>query len=159
MTCVGLLGLAVGHGFAQETAGAGKGGKEGGPAKKQKEDAAIQRGLKKLGQYVGDPIGNGGVGGQTNLYFLWSVERVGVLYNLKTIGNKDWYDWASKILLRQQARNGSWWTRGYAGSSSTIDTCLALLILKRTNLVRDLTDSLHMLAITDPDGSSRASGR
>jgi hypothetical protein len=159
MTCVGLLGLAMGHGFAQETAADAKDKQEGIHAKERKQDPSIQRGLKKLGQYVGNASGIRRFAGQLDLYFLWSVERVGVLYNLKTIGNKDWYAWASQSLLATQEKNGSWWTRGYHGSSTTIDTCLALLILRRTNLVPDLTENLRMLAITDPDAASRASGR
>jgi hypothetical protein len=158
MTCVGLLGLAVGHGFAQETAAATRDVKGSDTPKPRAKDPAIQRGLKKLGEYVGSPARNGKVPRSGNLYFLWSVERVGVLYNLKTIGNKDWYAWASQLLVTNQRANGSWGMGGYHGASPTIDTCFALLILSRTNLVQDLTDNLRMLAITDPD-ASRASGR
>jgi hypothetical protein len=148
MTCVGLLGLAVGHGSAQET----------GADRKRQEDPAIQLGLKALGEYIGSPASRGKAG-LVDLYFLWSLERVGVLYNLKTIGNKDWYAWASRSLLAHQNANGSWWTRGYHGSSPTIDTCLALLVLKRTNLVADLTENLRMLVIRDPEAASRAGSR
>jgi len=156
MTCVGLLGLAVSHGFAQEIAAAMKNAKDVAPPKKGEEDLAIQRGLKKLGQYVGTPTRTRLPGGMFDLYTLWSIERVGVLYNLKTIGNKDWYAWAAQLLLTHQNPNGSWWARGYPGSSTTIDTCFALLILRRVNLVQDLTDNLRMLAITDPDSGTRA---
>jgi hypothetical protein len=159
MTCVGLLGLAVGHGFAQETGVSANVEADMNNTKVREQDPAIQRGLQKLGQYVGSPDRNRRVGGPVNLYFLWSLERVGVLYNLKTIGNKDWYGWAAQLLQTTQNADGSWWTRGYHGSSNTIDTCLALLILQRTNLVQDLTENLRILAITDPDAGSRASGR
>jgi len=158
MTCVGLLGLAIGHGFAQETAAGLKDAKDAGKFKKGERDQLIQRGLKKLGQYIGTPNRARLAGGILDLYTLWSIERVGVLYNLKTIGNKDWYGWAGQLLLAHQNPNGSWWARGYHGSSTTIDTCFALLILRRANLVQDLTENLRMLAITDPDGSSRATG-
>jgi len=43
-----------------------------------------------------------------NLYFLWSVERVAVLYDLKTIGGKDWYGWGAQILLANQRGAGNW---------------------------------------------------
>jgi hypothetical protein len=157
MTCVGLLGLAIGHGFAQEIAAANKNKRDGNNPKQPEQDAAIQRGLKMLGQFVDHPTGKRVGRGPVDLYFLWSVERVGVLYNLKTIGNKDWYGWATEVLLANQNANGSWWTRGYHQSTTTIDTCLALLILKRTNLVQDLTENLRVLAITDPD-AARAKG-
>jgi hypothetical protein len=89
MTCVGLLGLAVGHGLAQETAAAAHDLKGADAAKPRVEDSAIRRGLKKLSAFVGSPAPTGKVGWSSNLYFLWSLERIGVLYDLKTIGNKD----------------------------------------------------------------------
>ncbi len=76
MTCVGLIGLAMGHGVDADI------GKE-----KANHDAAIAAGLGKLGTYIDTPA-------QPNLYFLWSLERVAMLYDLKTIGGKDWYAWA-----------------------------------------------------------------
>jgi hypothetical protein len=87
-----------------------------------------------------------------NLYFLWSVERVAMLYNLKTIGGKDWYDWGAQLLVQNQLAEGSWRSKQYHGSAPIIDTCFALLFLKRSNLVQDLTDNLRLfMAITDPD--------
>jgi hypothetical protein len=146
MTCVGLLGLAMGHGFAQDTGNGVK--KEGNLPKPLDPDLFIQRGLQKLGQTVGNPK-------ERNLYFLWSVERVGVLYGLKTIGNTDWYAWESNLLLSRQHRDGHWDVGGYPEHSYTLDTCLALLILKRTNLVQDLADLLRRRAIADPDAARR----
>jgi len=78
------------------------------------------------------------------LYYLWSLERVGVLYKLHAMDGKDWYAWGEKMLLDNQEPNGSWQVGGYPGSSPTIDTCFALLFLKRVNLTSDLTDKLHM---------------
>jgi hypothetical protein len=163
MTCVGLLGLAMGHGSAQEMRAAAKN-----PAKKAKEprvtpasameDPAIQRGLKKLGTYVGNPTGVKTVRLQ-DLYALWSVERVAVLYNLKTIGGKDWYGWAAEMLLANQHPDGHWHSGQYPGSNPTTDTCFALLILKRSNLVQDLSESLGtFITITDPDVAGRPGG-
>ena len=90
-----------------------------------------------------------------DLYFLWSVERVAMLYNLPTIGNKDWYSWGVSILLPNQKDNGAWRSTGYPGhghANNTIDTCFALLFLKRSNLVHDLTENLMLyMAISDPD--------
>ena len=158
MTCVGLLGLAIGHGFAQETAAGLKSPKEAAPPRRGEQDPAIQRGLQRLGEYLDAPQRIRLAGGQIDLYTLWSIERVGVLYDLKTIGTKDWYAWSARLLVANQNADGSWWGRGYHGSSPTIDTCLALLILKRTNLVQDLSESLRLLGITEPDIDSRVSG-
>ncbi len=79
---------------------------------------------------------------QRDLYFLWSVERVGVLYDLPTIGRKDWYRWGAEMLVANQKPQGNWADGGYPGTNLVIDTCLALLFLKRGNLVADLTTKL-----------------
>lgn len=137
MTCVGLLGLAMGHGLT----GAAD-AKKTAPA-----DPAITRGLRVLGAAL-EP------GNFRNLYFLWSVERVAVLYNLRTIGNKDWYSLGADHLLAAQQADGSWAQSGYFGSTAPLDTCFAVLFLKRANLVQDLTDRLP-LAITIEDPHAR----
>jgi hypothetical protein len=77
-----------------------------------------------------------------NLYFLWSVERVAVLYDLQTIGGKDWYRWGAEILVANQGPHGNWANGGYHGASPVLDTSLALLFLKRANLAKDLTNKL-----------------
>lgn len=85
-----------------------------------------------------------------NYYFLWSIERVGVLCNLDTIGGKDWYRWGVNLLLPAQRPDGSWLGRGNGGSP-VIDTSMALLFLKRSDLLPDLRQSLQKrLKITDP---------
>ena len=153
MTCVGLLGLAMGHGSSPDQAGA-KGPKVAG--KSTAEDPAIQNGLKALGTYIGKPFPDKIKPPMENLYFLWSVERVAMLYNLKTIGGKDWYGWGAQLLVHNQLAEGSWRSKPYHGSAPTIDTCLALLFLKRSNLVQDLTDNLRLfMAITDPDAHKK----
>ena len=156
MTCVGLLGLAVGRGSGPEDA------KTAGLAEKSKPvDEGIASGLRALGRYMEDPYdlrGDGlgakdftlGPKGSLNLYFLWSVERVGVLLNLKTIGGKDWYRWGVDLLLPAQKDDGSWIGRGN-GISPVIDTSMALLFLKRSDLLPDLRETLQKrLKITDP---------
>lgn len=77
-------------------------------------------------------------GGRLNdrdLYFLWSLERVGVVYGLQKIGNVDWYAVGSDILIPHQHADGSW----SGGHSDEVDTSFALLFLARSNLVRDLS--------------------
>jgi hypothetical protein len=134
MTCAGLIGLAMGHGVSADL------GKD-----KAKRDPAIQKGLSSLGRAVGKP-------GPPNLYFLWSVERVAMLYDLKTIGGKDWYAWGSKTLLANQQADGSWTDGQYPGANDFSDSCFALLFLKRSNLVPDLTENLRLfMVIRDPE--------
>ena len=79
-----------------------------------------------------------------NLYFLWSVERVGVIFNLKKIGGQDWYTWGSEILVANQDANGSWAEGRFHGSHPVVNTSFALLFLKRANLAKDLTAKLQI---------------
>jgi hypothetical protein len=119
-----------------------------------------------LGNYMNDPVDTRGImhtvpsgpKGTPNYYFLWSVERVGVLLNLKTIGGKDWYRWGVDLLLPAQLPDGSWVGRG-SGGSPVIDTCFALLFLKRSDLLPDLRETLHKrLKIVDPLETPKSPG-
>jgi hypothetical protein len=131
MTCVGLLGLAVGLGLDQAPAGG-----------RAAQDPRLLAGFVALSRNVGVPAGRTQGLPMENLYFLWSVERVAVLYDLQTIGGKDWYRWGAEILVANQQQFGNWADGGYIGSSPVLDTCLALLFLKRANLAADLTRKL-----------------
>jgi hypothetical protein len=146
MTCAGLLGLAVGR-------AAGDG------AEAADKDPAIARGLQFLGKKVQKPGGvkkpakghavplKIGVKANGDLYWLWSVERVGVIYSLPTIGGKDWYAWGAGLLVAAQADDGSW----YGGQGHVVDTCFALLFLQRVNVAKDLTRQLRMMGrVRDP---------
>jgi hypothetical protein len=103
------------------------------------ERPAIQAQIKSLddarlmkGTYIGaDAWGD--------LYFLWSVERAAVIFGLRTINGKDWYEWGADVLLKNQKEDGSWRDR-FPG---ICDTCFALLFLKRANVAKDLTDKLR----------------
>ena len=81
-----------------------------------------------------------------DLYFLWSLERVGVLFDLKKIEGKDWYAWGRAPLLERQQDDGSWKDGHYVGNSVVLDTCFALLFLKQANLAGDLTPKLRLLS-------------
>jgi hypothetical protein len=151
MTCAGLLGLAVAQGSATDAAvEAGK------PAPDLTNDRNVKRGLAALATAIGTPAGKDGkipsVGGKS-FYFFWSLERVGVILDLDTIGGKDWYAWGSEILVANQAADGSW--SGLYGP--TVDTCFALLFLKRANLARDLTATLEG-KVADPSEVTLKSG-
>ncbi|HEV3443682.1 MAG TPA: hypothetical protein VG099_03510, partial [Gemmataceae bacterium] len=94
---------------------------------KKLDNAAELRGLLFGGDNWGD------------LYFLWSLERMAVIYDLKKVGDVDWHEWGIDIILRAQTPDGSWQER-FPGLP---DTCFALLFLKRANIVKDLTDKLR----------------
>jgi hypothetical protein len=153
MTCAGLLGLAMGYGCANEAVlRTDPDSKESKKVKTKKaahdpgKDPAVRAGLQALGTTIGLPAAQtklpvpvipSGLG-QRIYYFMWSLERVAVAYDLRTIGHKDWYAWGSEILLASQAADGTW----QAEYGAPVDTCFALLFLRRANLARDLTASL-----------------
>ncbi len=185
MTCVGMLGLAVGHGLAYEAALRERpqfsndvlilaefcrvqvqvsgifSSSPSGPfhvlpwlplkpvelpdiykrpnLKAAQDDPLVQKGFAALSKTLGKPVGRTTTLPQGNLYFLWSVERVGVLYNRRMIDDKDWYGWGAEKLIANQQPDGSWTNGMYVGHTPTVDTCLALLFLKKVNLVEDLT--------------------
>jgi hypothetical protein len=160
MTCVGLLGLAVGRGTEFELLHLGSTLQGSAVQKLTAEDDGIQKGLKRLGRAIGAPAGRTTDIRQPNLYFLWSVERVAVLYGLPTIGNKNWYQWGAETLLANQHQNGSWSGGQYHQAHPVIDTCFALLFLKRANLAPDLSDNLRrFVPVVDPDRRSSSDGK
>jgi hypothetical protein len=135
MTCAGLIGLAVGHGLAQPR-------QAGQPV----QDAQIVKGLIALSSSIGQPVDHRGMVPMQSLYFLWSLERVAVLYNLPTISGKDWYRWGAQVLVRNQQSEGFWAGGLFLGFNPPLDTSLALLFLKRSNLAKDLTAKLTFSA-------------
>ena len=58
-----------------------------------------------------------------HIYYLYGVERAGMLYGTDLIGTRDWYDEGARWLIDHQADNGSW--------RNETDTCFAILFLKR----------------------------
>ena len=57
------------------------------------------------------------------LYYMYALERVGMLYGTERIGSHEWYPEGAKVLLEEQKDNGSW--------DNVRDTCFAILFLKR----------------------------
>jgi hypothetical protein len=177
MTCVGLLGLAIGFALGINPPDDGAAEPEPPPPppmemvasrrvtrlgcikfsdvvdpEPPKVQAAVQkhpkqnrmvRGFTALSGMIGRPSGRMENLPMQNLYFLWSVERVGELYGVRMIGDKDWYRWGAEILVANQNPHGGWEKGGdYHGADVHVNTCLALLFLKRANLVSDLTTRL-----------------
>lgn len=57
-------------------------------------------------------------------YYLYGLERVGMLYGTDRIGSHDWFDEGGRWLLDHQESNGSW-------NRNVLETCFALLFLRR----------------------------
>ena len=70
-----------------------------------------------------------------NFYGMYSMEKVGDLGEIKTIGEHDWYLEMSDYLLNRQENEGKWGEgeADYHGQSDRLNTSLALLILKRAS--------------------------
>jgi hypothetical protein len=135
MTCAGLLGVLAGHGAAADVR------KRRDPKAEPRDvskDKVLKAGLAALGGVIGEPTGDprkAAAAGRA-YYFLWSLERVAVILDLKTIGKKDWYGWGAEVLLANQQGDGTW--RGEYGDCGA-DTAFALLFLKKSNLATDLS--------------------
>jgi len=164
MTCAGLLGLATGIGRREERRMQAVVPKKPEPEPKPKDeenpffrpvpkpepkkapepkkpagdlrDRAVERGMDRLAAMLADErVGRGGRLNERDFYFLWSLERVGVVYGLQKIGRTDWYAFGTDLLIPNQNRDGSW----NGASSGGVDTAFAVLFLARSNLVRDLS--------------------
>jgi hypothetical protein len=149
--------------------GAGGAPGRGGPPRDLGKDTVVRKGLVALGSAIGKPLDQLGNPLSGNLpmnnpllgapgaaatrppsrgdpnntnrgyYVLFSLERVAMVYDLETIGKKNWYDWGADALVRSQNNDGSW--KGEY-SQAGADTCFALLFLRRANLAKDLTATL-----------------
>jgi hypothetical protein len=109
----------------------------------RRRKAAVDRGLSALGRILAQNRAGGGSGanshgGVDDLYFYWSVERVGVAYNLERIGGVDWYEWGAPNVIATQAADGSW----ASSYGNEVGTSFAILFLTRANFAVDLTAKL-----------------
>lgn len=81
------------------------------------------------------------IGPQSDIYYLWSLERVCVALGLHDLDGFDWYAAGAGELLRRQQADGGWaneiWGR-------LPNTCLALLFLRKANLAFELDRVLRL---------------
>jgi hypothetical protein len=150
MGCAGLLGIAVGRGSRYELSYPDKPAQDSVLRKLATEDEAVRRALAGLGRTIGEPAGRTAELPPQNLYFLWSLGRVALIYDLRTIENKDWYLWGAEILLANQENNRYWTNGGYQGTHPVLDTCFALLFLKRAKLFPELGPPGRVVAVVKP---------
>jgi hypothetical protein len=103
--------------------------------KSWKSDRAVTEGMKwldanySMSQNVGPceiaPVPDGWL-----YYYLYALERAGLLYDTTFIGKHDWYLDGYKTLLAAQKGDGSWDKSHFI--KPTWDTCFAILFLKRS---------------------------
>jgi hypothetical protein len=119
-------------------------------------DRAVQLALAGLGQHVAESaragrgalvIANEGQHGRHDLYFLWSLERVGVIFGVEKLGGVNWYEAGAHSLVLTQARDGSWGTG--PGYGPEVGTAFAVLFLCRSNLARDLSSKVQKEVSTE----------
>lgn len=151
MTCAGLVALATHRGATQQRIG--RHTAEGSPTSRGRQselsklerpaadDPIVRAALAGIGQSLVDANRNQNADINADLYFCWSLERVGMIYGLRKIGGIDWYEWGSHRLLyrKMQAADGHWEGRGKWPYSGSVGTSFAILFLSRTNVAEDLT--------------------
>ena len=145
MTCVGLIALAIGRGLKLPTPGS--------PIASG-TDVHLLRGLSALARRIGKPTGEmHNRREMEDLYFLWSLERAAMLFDLLDVRGKDWYRWGAEILVVNQKKDGWWPDPPFEKKPppriayrATLCTSFALLFLKRSHPMRDLTAKLPFTA-------------
>jgi hypothetical protein len=116
-----------------------------------RKDAAVRAGMNWLGARWTVTENPGPTeleeGAKVELYYyLYAVERLGMLCGLEKISGRDWYPEGAKAILEAQRKDGSW-DDGAARSCATWDTCFAILFLKKATRA--------LVASEDPKGKVR----
>lgn len=70
---------------------------------------------------------NPGLGHVWHYYYLYGVERAGVIGRFRNLGTTDWYLEGARLLLQDQRNDGAF-------PGGLVDTCFALLFLKRASV-------------------------
>lgn len=138
------------------------------PADKQLEDrldVAINDGLCWLGQYfsvAGNPKVDGVIG-SWHYYYLYGLERAGILARTEAMGEHFWYLEGAQFLVAQQSEeDGSW---GAPGDRQFTSTAYAILFLKRATTPVDVPLKVPKPVITGGgngpviDGPSNGGGQ
>jgi hypothetical protein len=96
-------------------------------------DQCVWDGFAWLAQHWSVVQNPGGTRGHI-LYYLYGIERVGTLGLYTKIVSHDWYAEGSAVLVRIQRADGSWETQTEVPPCDVIETCLALLFLRRSTV-------------------------
>jgi len=71
-------------------------------------------------------------GGSFVYYYLYALERAGMMYGTETFGSHAWYPEGAKYILDSQNPDGSWKGRARIDENGPVaDTCFAILFLRR----------------------------
>jgi len=100
-----------------------------------KKDKLVQSAMAWMGKHFSVTANSGGPahGGQGPTawlsYYLYALERLGILYGTERIGAHDWYAEGAKVILEAQKPDGSW--ESSSNKKPVWDTCFAVLFLKK----------------------------
>lgn len=68
-------------------------------------------------------------------YYLYALERAGMIYGTETFGSHAWYPEGAKYILDSQNPDGSWKSRARNDENGPVaDTCFAILFLRRATV-------------------------
>jgi len=101
----------------------------------RRKDSAIKSGLSWLNEHWSVTANEGPVEFDSSskteyYYFLYALERAGMLLDVPAVGKHDWYGEGAAAILAAQKADGSWYG-GAKRCNSTWDTCFAILFLKK----------------------------
>jgi VWFA-related protein len=131
MTCAGLMGLAISAArpkLAERQTARARGAALAKDPAFVRALAAVTRDARRIGR-------------SSDVYYLWSLERVCVALGLRDLDGLDWYAVGARELLRRQEDSGAWPESRWG---SLPDTCLALLFLRKANLAFELDRVLRL---------------
>jgi Ca-activated chloride channel family protein len=131
MTCAGLMGLAI--------AAARPSLAERLTAKARGAALAADPAFVAALQAVGQDARQSGV--HSDIYYLWSLERLCVALGLRNLDGFDWYAHGASILLARQQDDGGW---PYDHWGRLPSTSLALLFLRKANLAFEIDRVLRL---------------
>lgn len=130
MTCAGICSIAIcRYGLGVKNPGNHGCIKRG--VKWLEKHFAVDKNYNIENSHVADPL-------RWRYYYLYSVERVGMILDKEAFDGKAWYPLGARYLLDEQKADGSWWTEipgaqwRQAGDIHTADTCFAILFLTRS---------------------------
>lgn len=72
-------------------------------------------------------VENPGLGPAHHYYYLYGLERMGIVGHVRFLGKHDWYADGAELLLYDQDPRGCW------SGGDVVETCFALLFLKRSS--------------------------
>jgi hypothetical protein len=71
------------------------------------------------------------MGSVWHYYYLYGLERAGMLFGAETMGQHKWYPTGAHFLLKEQRDDGSWSSGKAPTRQAAWDTCWAILFLRR----------------------------